>query len=191
MRHRHKGLVDYHTKRGNLRKRKKPIHKHNKITKEKRKVFTGFAQRPYEIGGQMDFERGDLDNIKAYFGNESELEYEYNPDKEVSYHHHPQITSTSIMPSYDDLISMKDTNEREQIIYFKDIALSIYEQQKFQDITKKKLRKVSGMLQSDYEQGMLDKDMYKKYKPIFKKELGLLMTWHKPNTEIKLRTKSR
>jgi hypothetical protein len=190
MRHRHKGLVDYHTRRGNLRKRKKPIHNHNKITKEKRKVFTDLAKRPYEIGGQKDFERGDLKNIKAYFGNESELEYEYDPDFEISYHTHPPHHLGSIMPSYDDLLSMKETNEREQVIYFKNLALSVYEQPKFQNINKKKLMKVSDMLQSDYEQGISDKEMYKKYKPIFKNELGLLMTWHKPNSEIKLRTKS-
>ena len=196
-RHRNgENLVPYHTRRGNVRQRKRPIHthykdKHNVITPAKRKVFTSLAQRPYEIGGQMDFERGDLKNIKAYFGNEYNLEYEYDPNWESDWHTHVDTGDNSVMPSEQDLLNAKETLERESIIFHKNIGLSIFEHDKFQHITKQKIKKVSDQLQEDYELQMPDIELYKKYKPIFRKELGVDLTWYPPNKPIHLKTVSK
>lgn len=190
MKHRHTGKYKSKTPKGNVVYKHKPTHKHSKISKRKRKIFTAMARQPYEMGGDLDFENGDLDNAKVYFGNKDEVEFPYNKDRELKFHTHVPLKNSSGMPSYEDILSMKETDEKEQIIFHKRIALSIAEDDKFQRISNKKLMKVSNILQRDYDNGMTDMQLYKKYKPIFRKELGLDMTLHKPNVDIKLKSRS-
>jgi len=186
--HRHQGKVKYRTKKGKIKYRKRPLH--NRISKNKRKVFTSLAKQPYELGGPLDFEKGNLENAKIHFGDASEVEFDWDPDYEGTFHTHISIEGASIMPSFEDINSMKETKEREQLIFHKNIALSIAESDKFQKVSDKKIKEVSNLLQRDYVKGMSDKSMYNKYKPIFKRELGLDMNWHKPKKDIKLKSRS-
>jgi hypothetical protein len=193
IRHRHGYLGKYQsmTPNGKIVFKNRPIHNNLAvIDKHKRKVFTGLAKQPYEVGGQLDFEQGDLDNAKVHFGNKYELEFPWNPDYETSFHSHPSFEDSSVMPSYEDILSMQQTNEKEQVIFHETIALSIFEKEKFQHLPKKTIKKVSDQLQEDYEDGFTDKELYAKYKPIFKNQLGLLMTWHPAGKDIKLKSKS-
>ena len=192
MRHRHNGKYESKTPKGHTTFKHRPIHKHikNRISKKHRKIFTGLAKQPYEIGGQLDFEKGDLEHTKMHFGSGSELEYEWDPDYETSFHSHISSKGTSIMPSYEDILSMKETNEKEQIIFHKKIALSVYEEDKFNKLNIKTIKNVSNDMQEDYENGMNDVMIYKKYKPIFRDKLGLLMKWHNPYNQINLESES-
>lgn len=180
--------------------RKVKVKRHTRKTKgtrisgRKRKVFTRLAQNDFEVGGQLDFERGNLENARLHFGNGSELEFPWDPDYEVSYHTHPNLypyVRVSVLPSYQDLISMKETKEREQIIFYRNIAVSVAESEKFQHTPNSKIKKVSNELGKDFKAGMSDYKMVKKYKPIFKKELGLDITFHGPNKPIALKSRSR
>ena len=94
------------------------------------------------------------------------------------------------MPSYEDILSMKETNEKEQVIFHKKIALSIYEADRFEKASVREIKKISDEMQEDYENGMSDVMIYKKYKPIFMEKLGLLMKWHNPYRQINLESES-
>lgn len=182
-RHKRKGRkVKKHTR--NIRGKKA------RISKSKRKIFTAFTKYPQEVGGQMDFEYGDLENFKVHFGSDSDLEFDWNPDYELSYHTHPGRNDTSILPSFDDIISMRETNEKEQIIFRGNIALSIAEKSKFRFVPLNRIRRIDDMMHRDFRKGLSDRKIYLKYRPIFKRELGLSMNWHKPGTDIQLESES-
>lgn len=171
-------------------KKRVKIKKHSRITKKKRGALTKLADLPYEVGGQLDFEKGDLKSTSVYYGDAHGVEYKYDPDKEITWHTHTNEKGASIMPSYDDLKEMKKYKEKEQIILRNPIALSIYENKKFKNVPNTKLKKISDMIAEDYYNNMSDKDMYKKYKPILLNEAGLLISWHKKGKPIKLYSRS-
>lgn len=154
------------------------------ISKRKRKVFTGLAKQDYEVGGVMDFEKHGLENVKLHFGHAYGVQFPHNRDYEISYHTHPR--KHSVIPSYSDIVSMKKDKEREQLIFNKNVALSIAEKNKFKKISSKKIKQIDSMIQNDLDKGISDKKIYRKYKPILLKELGLKMSWHNPNKRIKL-----
>jgi hypothetical protein len=191
-----KTRVRRHTRRVNG----KPISvsKHNRhikgstISRQKRGAFTALATQPYEVGGQLDFTHGKLDNARMHFGDDSSLEFPFDPDYEVSWHTHPKLNNfkVSIMPSYDDLISMKETDEKEQVIFKGSMAISIAEGKKFSETPISKIKLVSKNLGRDLDLGMSDKELYRKYKPIFKHDLGLEMGWHTADSDINLKTRS-
>lgn len=181
-------------KRGSGKKYSR-IRRHNRqiksrISKKKRKIFTTMAKQPFEVGGQLDFEKGELENVKMHFGKKAELEFDWDPDYETSFHTHPPFEGTTIMPSYEDIKSMKDTKEKEGLILHKNIGLSIAEEKKFARINRKTIRRISNALQNDFEKGMSDRALYRKYKPIFRHKLGLQMKWHGADKDIKLESRS-
>lgn len=158
------------------------------ISPQERKVFTHLSKLPMEVGGQLDFEKGRLENAKMHVGTESNTEWEYNPDYEVSYHTHPNLPGSSILPSMDDITSMKTGKEKAQIIFSGDKALSIATTPKFDKVTNKQISKVSNKLQFDYESGKLDNFLVKKYTPEFK-DLGLDLELHNPDKKIEIKVK--
>lgn len=173
-----------------VRSHKRSVEGKPEISTSQRRLFTAMASMPYEVGGQLDFEGKRLENARAYFGDAQSLEYEYNPDYEISYHTHPLMKGSSIMPSYYDIKNMQETKEKEQVIFSGHIALSIAEKKKFNNISRKKMQQVNRQLEKDYYNGFTDKMLYTKYKPIFLKELGLNMKWHEKNAPIKFETRS-
>lgn len=183
--------VKKHSRRTKWKKIRVKKHKrrlNNRISRRKRRVFTGLARQPYETGGQLDFTKGELDNVKLHFGDGYELEFDWDPDYEVSWHTHPGKRNPAF-PSYQDIVSMRETNEREGIIFGRNIALSVAESKKFQNIPDHKIREVYKRIQKDLNRNASDKTLYKKYKPIFRKELGLSLRRHSPNKDIRLHTK--
>jgi len=185
-----KTKVRKHTRR--IKGKKVRVRKHQrkvKIDKRKRMAFTALAQQPFELGGQLDFEGEDLENAKVHFGKDSELEFLWDPDFEVSFHTHPPFEGASIMPSFEDFLSMKLTNEKEQIILHRNVAISIAEKKKFENVSVNKIREVSNKMQGDLSE-LNDKELFNKYKPILKNELGLSMKWHSPDKDIQLESRS-
>lgn len=172
-------------------RKKVTIRRHNRrvkssISKKQRKLFDAMATLPYEVGGQLDFENGKLQNTKTHFGSGSTLEFDWDPDYEVGYHTHPNVRGTSMMPSYDDIVSMRETNEKEQVILHKNLALSVAEKSRFRKVPLRTIRKLSNAMGRDFKKGMSDRRLYRKYKPIFKREMGLDMKWHNPHMSIRL-----
>ena len=184
-------IVHHHFRRKNKRKIFVMTHRRKaRISKRKRKAFTHMAKLPYEVGGQLDFENGNLDNAKVHFGTNSALSFEWNPDYEVSYHTHPDTKHISILPSLQDLLAMKETKEKEQIIFKGNLALSIAEKEKFESIKPIRLAVISRQMGNELHQGVSDRKIYEKFKPIFRDELGLDMKWHNPNKDIQLSSRS-
>lgn len=159
------------------------------ITPVDRKVFSKLTNVPYEVGGQLDFNKGKLKNALVNIGNGTSTEWEYDPNYEVSYHTHPNKKGVSIMPSYDDIASMKVGKEKGQVIFIGNYALSIVEKDKFEKAKNKDIKEVSNELQNDYEKGYSDIKLYTKFKPILLDKLGLDIKLHKPDDNIKLEVK--
>lgn len=157
------------------------------ISTKKRKVLDKLALEPYEVGGYMDFEKSKgLENMKVHLGDRYQVEFDDDPDFEVQFHSHPEH---SVMPSYQDIVSMKDSSQKEQLIFNKKVALSIYENNKFRKVPDYMVKRVTDSMEKDYNKGMKDKALYDKYKPVFKDRLGLDMQLHAANKPIKLKTK--
>lgn len=154
------------------------------ITPKQRVTFSMLAKQPIEIGGQMKFNKDKLDHAKIHFGTDTNTEWEWDPKYTASFHTHPNVPGSSIMPSFDDIVSMREGKEKAQVI-FKDVqALSIAETDKFQKVSTSKMKEISDKLQEDFDNGKSDKEMYKKFKPILKKDLGLDMEIHPPEKAI-------
>lgn len=171
----------------------KPVKEHKRtvytITPIDRTVFNQLAQTPYEVGGQLDFKSGKLKTALVHIGNETTTDWEYDSKYGMSYHTHPNLEGSSILPSYDDIISMRTGKEKAQVIFLGKYALSIVEKEKFDKVNKEQIKKVSDMLQKDYEKGYSDFALYTKFKPILLDKLGLDIKLHQPKQDIKLKVK--
>lgn len=181
--------VRKHNRRSKKGKRYR-VRKHNRrgsISKKNRKVFSGLAKHPFEVGGRIDLKKKDVERIDVYFGDVYGVDIPKNKDYELKYHTHPP--RDTIIPSKSDIIAMQEDNERGQIIFNKNIALEITESKKFQKTKQSTIRRIDKMVQQDFERGMTNKEFYLKYKPIFKRQLGLKMKWHGPKKAMRLDTK--
>jgi len=156
------------------------------IGKHHRGIFEALAKQPYEVGGQLGFKKGSLDSTKLFTGQGDEIEFEWDPNYKISFHTHPDIKGSSIMPSYDDIHTMKQVDEKGQVIFHKNNALSVSGKAKFNNVDNREIKKVSDSLQRDYEMGIGDKELFNKYQPIFDNKLGLKMGWHSPKQDITL-----
>jgi len=185
-------LVKKHNRKINKKTRLFSKHKGKAIiSKKKRKVLDDMFNRDFELGGYLDFEKGKgLENMKIHYGSKYALEFDDDPDYETQIHSHPNIKGVSIMPSYEDIVGMQETNQKEQLIFTRGLAISIAEKDRFRHVSPKRIRQVSNMMQRDFVNGMKDRKMYEKYKSIFRRELGLSMRWHDPNKDIILETRA-
>jgi hypothetical protein len=161
-------------------------HTRAKISRHKRKFFTALSNKEMEVGGYLDFDKGKgLHNVNMHLGQKYGVEFPMSDDYEVQWHTHPS-EGASMLPTYEDIVSMRLTPQREQVIFTGDMAISIFESEKFNNIEDSKVKEVLKSMYSDLDKGLSDATIYAKYKPIFKDKLGLLMTLHKPNSDIKL-----
>lgn len=173
---------------GKYKRKGKKVSGHSKkifISKKKRSVFTSLAKEPFETGGVLDFERDGLENAKVHFGSRRGVSFPHEKDYEVTFHTHPP--KHSVIPSLDDLVSMRDDKEKHQLIFNKKIAVSLDESRKFQSISNSKLSKMNVDIERDINKGMTDKQFITKYKSLFKKQLGLNLVWHGPGKQINLK----
>lgn len=166
---------------------KQSNNKKNTLTIKDRKIFSSIAKNPFEAGGEMDFENGRLEHAKLHIGHEGTIEYNRDPDYEVGWHtHHGK---GPLLPSYTDIIEAKNSTEKEGIIFKNNEALIMSEDNDFINANEDDIQTLHDKMRNDVMKGMSDYNVYKKYKPMFKK-LGLTMTWYGPGKEIKLQTTS-
>lgn len=122
------------------------VKKKANLSQNKRDVLRGLDKYSFEIGGNLDFNKEDLEYSTQHYGGESYVDIEINPDFEVQYHTHPVVGQPFLdyinhIPSDMDVYALKDQDNQSSIIIHDGNMFIMTRTKKFNNMSKGELRR--------------------------------------------------
>lgn len=195
MRHRHNtGPVKYRTKRGNIRLRKRPMHRftivgRNPILhKQYRKLFQDMDKAPFEVGGYLDMDKRGLEKADVYMGREGFVDIDITLDKELDFHTHnasgdKYTDKLNYFPSPGDLQASAEFPSQAMLIFHEGTVTLIKKNKDFSP-NPQIISQIEYKLRKDARTMPINK-LFEKFKPEYKR-LGLDMELIGRNKDILL-----